>query len=393
MISSDNSLPEDDSRLPANKPIRRPTSPAEALEPKLAPGPMAKQTESLRRMPSMKRRGGGGFAKFIYSFFSLFLIVGIVGAVVFLFAMRSFETPGPLQRVVTIDIRPNTGLADIAEQLADENIIEDHYVFIGGIMLNKVDGKLKAGEYSIPPRASMHEIMEILVEGKALLHTITVPEGWTSYAVAKKVNEDAILNGTQVSVPPEGVLLPETYSFPRSMTKAKVIAQMRDAHTRLLDELWAKRNANLPFTTKNEAVILASIVEKETGKAEERPMVAGVFINRLRRGMRLQSDSTIIYGITKGRGPLDRSILQSDIDLSTNYNTYQIDGLPPTPIANPGAAALEATLNPLESDFLYFVADGTGGHVFAISHAEHMRNVALWRRIESGRVIKRKALE
>jgi UPF0755 protein len=339
----------------------------------------------------MRRDGRGGFARFVYFFMSLIVAVAVVVGTLLLFAWQSFEAPGPLQRQVVVDIRPRTGLAEIAEQLQRENIIEDEFVFMGGVILNNLNKDLKAGEFAIPPRASMRDVMEIIVEGKAILYAITIPEGWTSYQIVDKINADPILTGDPVPVPAEGVLLPETYSVQRGTDRSEVIAQMRDAHDRLMDRLWAQRAADLPFSTREEAVILASIVEKETGRPEERPVVASVFVNRLRRGMRLQSDPTIIYGITRGKDPLDRPIQQSDIDQQTPYNTYQVSGLPPTPIANPGRASLEATLEPAKTDYVFFVADGTGGHVFASSLAEHTRNVARWRVIERDRAAEEKA--
>ncbi len=341
----------------------------------------------------MEGEGRSGFARFVYFFVSLFLIIGIVGGTLLFFAWRSFEAPGPLAQQEVVNIRSGVGLATIAEQLLRENVIEDEFVFMGGVILNDVKGRLKAGEYRIPPRASMRDVMDLLVEGKVLLYSVTIPEGWNSYDVAQRINGDESLGGAQVSVPAEGMLLPETYSFPRGTIRAKVVSQMRDAHTRLLDQLWEERSPDLPISSKAEAVILASIVEKETGRPEERPLVASVFINRLRRGMRLQSDPTIIYGITEGRGPLGRPIRQSEIDKVTPYNTYQVNGLPPTPITNPGRASLEATLKPAQSGYLFFVADGTGGHVFASTLAEHTRNVARWRTIERERAAERRNAE
>ena len=199
------------------------------------------------------------------------------------------------------------------------------------------------------------------------------------------VKADPVLVGEVSAVPEEGALLPETYLFERGTSRDEILARMAAAHDAVMEELWPARAENLPIKTEEEAVILASIVEKETGVAEERPRVASVFINRLNRGMRLQSDPTIIYGITGGKGPLGRRIRRSEIDGATPYNTYQIDGLPPTPIANPGRAAIEAVLNPPETKDLYFVADGTGGHAFASSLKEHLKNVAAFRRIQRER--------
>jgi len=200
--------------------------------------------------------------------------------------------------------------------------------------------------------------------------------------VVEILNAQEELTGPIDRIPPEGSLLPETYTYPRGTARQEIIDKMLKDRTVVLEDLWAQRAPNLPFRTPEEAVILASIVEKETGRPDERRQVASVFMNRLKRGMRLQSDPTIIYGITGGKGPLGRPLYQSDIDRPTAYNTYQINGMPPTPIANPGRASLEATLNPADTDFLYFVADGTGGHVFASSLSEHTRNVARWRQVE-----------
>jgi len=248
--------------------------------------------------------------------------------------------------------------------------------------VNDVKSRLRAGEYQIPAHASMRDVMGILVQGKALLYKVTIPEGLTSQQIVERLKADAVLTGDISEVPQEGTLLPETYSFPRGTTRQQIVDQMRRHQEQVLDELWDQRAPNLPFTSREEAMTMASIVEKETGRPEERRLVASVFVNRLRKGMRLQSDPTIIYGITGGNGSLERPILQSDIDKATPYNTYQVAGLPPTPIANPGRASIEATLNPAETDYLYFVADGTGGHVFSSNLAEHTRNVAHWREVE-----------
>jgi len=213
------------------------------------------------------------------------------------------------------------------------------------------------------------------------VHKITVAEGLTSAVVMDLLRRDQVLIGDLTAAPAEGSLLPETYLFQRGTTRDQLAADMQRDHTKILDELWEKRQAGLPFTTKAEAVTLASIVEKETGVASERPHVAAIFINRLRKGMRLQSDPTIIYGLTKGV-PLGRGIRQSELEKATPYNTYVITGLPPTPIANPGRASIEAVLNPMASEDLYFVANGTGGHAFAATVAEHEANVKRWREIE-----------
>jgi UPF0755 protein len=230
----------------------------------------------------------------------------------------------------------------------------------------------------------MASIYEQLANGRAILYPVTAPEGVTSAQIVRSLDGIVTLVDDNPAVPAEGTLLPETYLTPRGMSQSALIAKMAAAQTALIDELWDNRAPNLPFDTKEEAIVLASVVEKETGVGMERDMVAGLFVNRLRRGMRLQSDPTIIYGITQGE-PIGRRIYQSEIDRKTDWNTYQIDGLPKTPICNPGAEAIRAVLNPAQTDMLYFVADGTGGHAFARTLAEHNRNVVKWRKIQRER--------
>ncbi len=309
--------------------------------------------------------------------------IGLIGLVHY-----SFTTAGPMpdgQTETVVTIPRGTGLSAISRTLEGEGVITSAHVFHIGVRLSGSSKDLKAGEYAIPPGASMREIMDLFISGKSILHKLTVPEGLTSAQIMRLVEAHKILVGDMPEeIPEEGALLPETYLFTRGETREGVIGQMVDAHDDVLAELWTERQENLPIKSPYEAVILASIVEKETGIAEERPRVAAVFINRLRKGMRLQSDPTIIYGLTKGE-PLGRGLRQSELDKETPYNTYFIDRLPPTPIANPGRAALAAVLNPPETKDLYFVADGTGGHVFAETLRQHQRNVVQWRRIERER--------
>ncbi|MFV2035241.1 MAG: endolytic transglycosylase MltG, partial [Halocynthiibacter sp.] len=267
-------------------------------------------------------------------------------------------------------------------ELERQGVIDDANIFVVGVIVNGKKGAMKAGEYAIPAGASMARVMAILSEGKAIQFKVTIAEGLTSAQVVEILNAREDLTGAIKKIPEEGSLLPETYSYPRRTPRQEIINQMMRAQATVLEDLWASRAPGLPLKTPREAVILASIVEKETGKSGERRQVASVFVNRLKRNMRLQSDPTIIYGITGGKALLDRPIFQSDIDKPTPYNTYQINGLPPTPIANPGRAALEATLDPASTNYLFFVADGTGGHAFAVTLAEHTSNVARWRQIE-----------
>lgn len=321
------------------------------------------------------------------------LTIGLLGVLVaagtiagaFYYAKDQFERAGPAEADSVFLLERGTGLNKAAAQLEGQGLITDALIF--RIALQVVDraATLKAGEYHIPANASMVEVANILREGKSILHKLTLAEGLTSWEAIQIIAADRVLVGEVPDIPTEGALLPETYLFTRGTSRSDIVAQMEAAHIEVVERLWEERAENLPITSIEEAVVLASIVEKETGVAEERPRVAAVFINRLRRGMRLQSDPTIIYGITNGQGPLGRPIRRSEIDRKTAYNTYQIDGLPPAPIANPGEASIAAVLNPPTTNDLYFVADGTGGHVFSKTLAEHNRNVAKWRRIERSR--------
>jgi UPF0755 protein len=263
--------------------------------------------------------------------------------------------------------------------LQDEKLISNELLFRVGLKLHRAGQTLKAGEFAIPAHASMAQVADILISGKSIQHKLTVAEGLTSEMVWKLVKADPVLVGEPGPVPIEGSLLPDTYLFTRGTTRAELIDRMKKGQVDLLAKLWPQRDQDLPYSTQMQAIILASIVEKETGIARERPQVASVFVNRLRIGMRLQSDPTIIYGITKGY-PLGRRIRQSEIDAVTPYNTYAIPGLPQSPIANPGRDAIAAVLKPAKTDYLYFVADGSGGHVFAATMAEQEKNVAAWRK-------------
>jgi UPF0755 protein len=321
------------------------------------------------------------------TFFFLLLLGVAGGAFAFWYVLNQFEARGPTaadgqQTIVSVPM--GTGLNQIAGILERNRVVHNGLVFRAGVMIEGKAGALKAGEYAIPSGASPAEIMQLFIDGKSIVYSLTLPEGLTSAMIIDRVRTDPVLTGDVGVIPAEGSLLPETYVFNRGTTRQEIVLRMQSDHQKLVDQLWEKRQPNLPFTTKAEAVTLASIVEKETGIASERPRVAAVFVNRLRKGMRLQSDPTIIYGLTKGV-PLGRGIRQSELDRVTPYNTYAVDGLPPTPIANPGKASLEAVMNPPATEELFFVADGTGGHVFAATVQEHEANVKKWREIERQR--------
>lgn len=299
----------------------------------------------------------------------------------------AYYGPGPRAAEgdeTVVILRSGAGLSEIASTLRAAGVVRSADAFRAAATLTGADRSLRAGEYRIESRASLAEVVEKLRSGEVVRHFVTLPEGRSAIQAVEILNANPILVG-EVAVPPEGSLWPETYEVTRGETRESVIRRMQAAHDRGLAELWATRQADLPISTPEEAVILASIVEKETGLAEERPRVAAVFVNRLRRGMRLESDPTVVYGVSGGQ-PLGRGLRLSELQRETPYNTYLVAGLPPTPIANPGRAALEATLNPPETDELFFVADGTGGHVFARTFEEHLANVARWRQIERQRL-------
>lgn len=309
--------------------------------------------------------------------------VGGSGALIY----SQFEGPGPLDVAKGFVVPKGAGRLDISSRLEKDGIIANRWTFTAGQMLNSAlgqhkNGELKAGTYEFKKNVSMREVVDILVEGRTAAAKITIPEGLTSQQIVERLKAAESLTGEITQMPTEGTLLPDTYVFTRGTSRQDLIERMQAEHTKLVTAAWEKRQAGVPFQTMQQAVIMASIVEKETGKSDEREKVAAVFVNRLRKNMRLQSDPTIIYGISGGQGPLGRPIMRSDIDQKTAYNTYQIDGLPPTPISNPGRLAIEATLNPAQTNDIYFVADGSGGHAFSETLKEHNAAVANWRKVE-----------
>lgn len=311
-------------------------------------------------------------------------ILGVLAAGTAGWLSYAWNRAGPATKQIVVLVPPRRSSHDIAQQIAKAGAVRSAALFEAELRLRGLSAKVQAGEFALGPGASMADIAAILVQGRSIQHKLTVAEGLTSDMVYKLVKADPILTGNAGPVPPEGALLPETYLFTRGTTRVQLIARMEKAQKRFLSRQWARRAPNLPFTTPEQAVILASIVEKETALPQERRHIAAVFINRLKAGMRLQSDPTIIYGITRGY-PLGRGIRESEIKADTPYNTYEINGLPPTPICNPGKASLVAVLNPDASKDLYFVANGQGGHAFAATIAQQRRNVAAWRAIERAR--------
>jgi UPF0755 protein len=285
---------------------------------------------------------------------------------------------------IAFTVPKGAGLSKIAQDLEKTGFIESAFLFKAVTKIRGNEANFKAGEFYLSKNMSMAAIYEGLANGKAILYPFTAAEGLTSAMIVRALDNAPNLVDDNPAVPAEGTLLPETYLTPRGMTQGQLLQKMALAQKQLLDTAWETRDPTIPVKTKKEAIILASVVEKETGVGMERGKVAGVFTNRLRTGMKLQSDPTIIYGITQGE-PLGRRIRRSEIDRKTEWNTYQIPGLPKTPICNPGKEAILAVLNPDETDALFFVADGTGGHAFAKTLREHERNVAKWRKIQRER--------
>ena len=349
-----------------------PRSPRAALEP-----------EHVRVPTRRSKRARNPLVIIGNAIFTLLILVGIAGGVAFAVGKTRFEAPGPLEREKMVNIPPRLGILDIADLLRREGVIDEHpAVFLGGVIAFKARTELKSGEYLFAKNASVRDVVETMVEGKVVQHGITLAEGLTSEQIVRRLLDSDILTGIIKDVPREGSLLPESYRFPRGTPREQVIQRMQRDQRRAIQEAWERRAPDLPLRTPEQLIILASIVEKETGRPEERTRVAAVFVNRLKQRKRLESDPTIIYGLVGGKGSLGHPITRSEKEAPTPYNTYMIDGLPPGPIANPGRASIEAAANPARTKEIYFVADGTGGHVFAETYEQHLRNVARLRGIE-----------
>jgi len=371
--------------------------------------------------------------------FSLLIVLCIAVAGAIGWGQREFTKEGPLEGPIFFEVPRGAGLSQVAARLAEAWAVTHPAIFRLGAEYSDMAGAIRAGSFEIPARASMEEILgvitqnaapvyryvatyvlridgtgeqrlvervpgtgevielaefaydaeiptiysEITESGASIAYRVSIPEGLTSWQIVEGLKSAEFLAGEVAEIPAEGLLAPDTYEATRGMERAELLVQMQARQEAILMEAWANRAENLPISTPQEALILASIIEKETGQAEERGVVASVFTNRLRQGMRLQTDPTVIYGVTEGQGVLGRGLRRSELDRVTPWNTYQIDGLPPTPIANPGRASIEAALNPDDTNYIFFVADGTGGHAFAETLAEHNRNVARWREIEA----------
>ncbi|SFK09974.1 endolytic transglycosylase MltG [Methylocapsa palsarum] len=350
---------------------RAPQSPNEALQPETVPQPPS--VPPSRRRPALSAFSG------ILSF----LLIAAFGAMLGLvWSQHRMREPGPLAADKVLYIAPGAELPDIISELEQQGVIDSPFALNVALLVEGNRSKVKAGEYLFKQNASLQEVMDTLVSGKQLLHAVTIPEGLTSQQIVERLLESDFLVGDLKDAPKEGSLLPETYKVARGTARADLIKKMQDDQKRIVDQIWSRRVSDLPLHSPHELVTLASIVEKETGKADERSRVASVFLNRLVKRMRLQSDPTIVYGLVGGKGTLGHGISRSELEKPTPYNTYTIDGLPPGPIANPGRAALEAVANPSRTHDLYFVADGSGGHVFSENLDQHNRNVQRWRQID-----------
>jgi UPF0755 protein len=356
----------------SERPPISPRSPRAALEPEQVPPP-PKRSERARNPLVVI---GNAIITIV-----LLLLIG-VGAV-YHYGGQVLEAPGPLQEEKVVNIPARAGKRDIADALTKEGVIDvNPWVFIASVFALKASSELKPGEYAFQKNASLHDVIGTMVEGKVVQHAVTIPEGLTSEQIMARLSENDIFSGTVSEIPREGTLLPETYKFPRGTTRDQVIQRMQQAQKRVLAEIWERRSPDLPIKSPAQLVTLASIVEKETARPDERSRVAAVFVNRLKQKIKLQSDPTIIYGLVGGKGTLGRPIKRSEIAQPSPYNTYVIEGLPPGPISNPGRASLEAAANPARTRDLYFVADGTGGHAFTETYDQHQKNVTKLRAMQ-----------
>jgi peptidoglycan lytic transglycosylase G len=348
-----------------------PRSPRTALEPERVPVPMRRSARARHPIIVIGN-----------AIFTFIVIAAIIVGATMLIGRQRLDAPGPLKEEKVVNIPRGSGIRDIADLLVKEGVIDQPWTFVGAVVVRKSRDNLKSGEYSFPKGATLGDVIATLIDGKVVQHTVTIPEGLTSEQIVHRLLESDLLSGNIREIPREGSLLPETYRVVRGTSREQLIQRMQQAQRRVLQETWERRMADLPLRTPEQLVTLASIIEKETGRADERTRIAAVFVNRLKQRMRLQSDPTIIYGLVGGKGTLGRPILKSEIEQPTPYNTYVIDGLPPGPIANPGRAALEAAASPARTRELFFVADGTGGHAFAETLSQHQRNVAKLRSLE-----------
>src|SRR6201996_402194 len=356
----------------SERPPISPRSPRAALEPEQVPPP-----------PKRSERARNPFVVIGNAIITIVLLLMLGAGATYYYGQKKITEPGPLQEDKTVVIPSRAGMSDIADTLQNAGVIDSNrWAFIGAVFALRARSELKPGEYLFQKNASLADVIGTIVSGKVVQHSVTIPEGLTSEQIVERLSDNDIFSGSITEIPREGTLLPETYKFPRGTTREQAIARMQQAQKRVIAEIWEHRNPDIPIKTPEQLVTLASIVEKETGRADERSRVAAVYINRLQKKMKLQSDPTIIYGLVGGKGTLGRPIKRSEIQQPSPYNTYVIEGLPPGPIANPGRASLEAAANPARTRDLFFVADGTGGHAFTETYDQHQKNVAKLRAME-----------
>ncbi|WP_424631905.1 endolytic transglycosylase MltG [Bradyrhizobium sp. SYSU BS000235] len=356
----------------SQRPPISPRSPRAALEPEQVPQP-----------PKHSKRARNPLVIIGNAVFTLLVLLMLAAGAIFFYGKKTIEAQGPLTEDKVVNIPQGFRKTDIGDLLKRAGVIDaDRWTFIGAVYALNANSGLKSGEYLFQKNASLRDVINTIVEGKVVQHAFTIPEGLTSEQIVARIQDTDIFTGSLKEQPREGTLLPDTYNFPRGTSRDQVIQRMQQAQKRVLAEVWGRRSPDIPVRSPEQLVTLASIVEKETGRADERSRVAAVYTNRLRQRMKLQSDPTIIYGLVGGKGTLGRPIKRSEITQPSPYNTYVIDGLPPGPIANPGRASLEATANPARTRDLFFVADGTGGHTFTETYDQHQKGVAKLRAME-----------
>lgn len=310
-----------------------------------------------------------------------FIIFLLIVSVLVLYQLRRWAADaGPLESPVNVLIPRGANSGIVAEKLYEAGVIDKPWLLKIASRLVRLDKSLKAGEYQFNPGVSMVEVMQKIAKGDILYRKLTLPEGLMTSQILDIIKNEPMLDGTITIQVKEGELLPETYSFVRGDTRDSVVSRAKKAMETLKAKVWAARGDRVPLKSPEEMIVLASIIEKETGIAEERGLVASVFVNRLTKGMKLQTDPTVIYALTKGKNELERPLTRKDLEIDNPYNTYKYYGLPPAPICNPGKDAIEAAVNPEYSDYLYFVASGNGGHNFAKSLDEHNSNVVAWKK-------------
>ena len=319
---------------------------------------------------------------FAANFVNFLIVICVIIAGSVYWAKNQYQNEGPLESDINFEVKKGDRFRNVSSELEKLGIINNSTIFNVWARYAKQDDNLKFGNYLIPRKSSMFDVLSLITSGRAISEQITFPEGFTSYQIVERLKSNLELEGEIGPLPIEGSLAPNTYSYQKGDSRRNILRKMSEIQSNILDTAWKLRSQDLPFDTKKDAIIIASIIEKETSQINELKLVSGVIMNRLRSGIPLGMDSTIVYEFTDGNPKNMRSIKQSDLEKNTKYNTRKFSGLPPSAIGNPGKLAIEAALNPATTDFLFFVADGTGGHAFAKTLKEHNQNVQKWRKIE-----------